>query len=257
MCEHCADLGCRAVSLTGPYYYNVTQESIETYFREIAKRSPIDMVLYNVPPLASEISIPVLSRLAMDCPKIIGTKDTSRDFCRFINVINEIKPQRPDFSVLIGWEELMVPALHMGADGGTLSTAGVAPELILSIYQACQNGDWDEARDLQYRLLELFQTLLRAGNFPSGFRSGYEIRGFTTGPARYPDSPEEEVLKNELRKNLACLLEVTGSAGAPCALPAWAPKPTFHTATKNTTSSSNPSKEMVERIVRDTIDKLG
>ena len=42
MCRYCADLGCRAVSITGPYYYKLRQESIEQYFREIAAKSPID-----------------------------------------------------------------------------------------------------------------------------------------------------------------------------------------------------------------------
>jgi dihydrodipicolinate synthase/N-acetylneuraminate lyase len=46
MCKYCADLGCRAVSITGPYYYKLTQESIEAYFRELAAKSPIDIVVY-------------------------------------------------------------------------------------------------------------------------------------------------------------------------------------------------------------------
>jgi dihydrodipicolinate synthase/N-acetylneuraminate lyase len=79
MCGHCADLGCRAVSITGPYYYKLTQESIETYFRELAAKSPIDIIIYNIPAFSNEISVPVLTRLALDCPRIIGTKDTSRD----------------------------------------------------------------------------------------------------------------------------------------------------------------------------------
>jgi len=40
-CQTYADLGCVAVSVTGPYYYKVSQESIEHFFRELAKRSPI------------------------------------------------------------------------------------------------------------------------------------------------------------------------------------------------------------------------
>lgn len=31
MCRFCADLGCRAVSITGPYYYKLTQESTATF----------------------------------------------------------------------------------------------------------------------------------------------------------------------------------------------------------------------------------
>jgi dihydrodipicolinate synthase/N-acetylneuraminate lyase len=39
-------------------------------------------VVYNIPVFANEISLPVLERLAMDCPRIVGTKDTSKDMGR-------------------------------------------------------------------------------------------------------------------------------------------------------------------------------
>ncbi len=210
MCRFCADLGCRAVSITGPYYYKPSQESIETYFREIAANSPIDIVLYNIPAFSTEISVPVLTRLALDCPRIVGTKDSSADMCRFLHIMNAVKPQRPDFSVLLGWEELIVPAIMMGADGGTLSTAGVAPEAIMRIYNTVRKGDFEEAKRLQYKLLELFQTMLKAGNFPAGFRLGYKARGFDIGHARFPCSEEEAVLLGEVAKKIACLLGECG-----------------------------------------------
>jgi dihydrodipicolinate synthase/N-acetylneuraminate lyase len=47
-CRFYAELGCAAVSVTGPYYYKVSQESIEHFFRELAKSSPIDIVLRSV-----------------------------------------------------------------------------------------------------------------------------------------------------------------------------------------------------------------
>lgn len=74
-CPRYADMGCRAVSLTGPYYFKVGQESIEEYFRAIAGQSPIDILLYNIPQFANEISLPVVKRLAADCPRIVGIKD--------------------------------------------------------------------------------------------------------------------------------------------------------------------------------------
>ncbi len=210
MAARCADLGCRAVSITGPYYYQLSQESIEAYFRELAERSPIDIVVYNIPQFANEISLPVLTRLAMDCPRIIGTKDSSKDMCRYLQVLQSIKPQRPEFSVLIGWEELMVPSLFMGGDGGTLSTAGVAPEVIMSIYKAARRGDWNAARIQQFQLLELFQTMISATNFPEGFRAGYEVRGFQVGKARHPQSGDEERQMEDFRGKIACLLADCG-----------------------------------------------
>ena len=94
-CRTYADLGCAAVSVTGPYYYKVSQESIEHFFRELARQSPIDIVLYNIPQFSNEISVPVVTRLALDCPRIVGIKDSSRDFPRFLNTLHAIKPQRP------------------------------------------------------------------------------------------------------------------------------------------------------------------
>jgi dihydrodipicolinate synthase/N-acetylneuraminate lyase len=218
MCAHCADLGCRAVSITGPYYYKLTQESIEAYFRELAAKSPIDIVIYNIPVFANEISLPVLERLALDCPRIIGTKDTSKDMGRFQQTIHKIKPRRPDFSVLIGWEELMCTALFMGADGGTLSSAGVVPEIVMKLYHSARDGRWEEARELQFRLLDLFELMVGAPNFPEGFRSGYELRGFHAGKARFPLSGGEREAVAAMRGKLACLLAECGftEAAAEC-----------------------------------------
>lgn len=206
MASHCAEIGCRAISLTGPYYYRPSQESIEAYFREVARVTPIDIVVYNIPMFANEISLPVLERLALDFERIVGTKDSSKDFCRFQQVIHLIKSRRPEFSTLIGWEELLVPSLFMGGDGGTLSTCGVAPEVIMKIYHLARSGRWDDARSMQYRLLELFQTMVTTPSFPEGFRLGYEARGFRIGNARFPVSEKESVQRELMRETIACLL---------------------------------------------------
>ncbi len=214
MCRYCADLGCRAVSITGPYYYKLTQDSIETYFRELAAKSPIDIVIYNIPAFANEISVPVLKRLALDCPRIIGTKDTSRDMPRFQQVLHEIKSQRPDFSVLIGWEELLCASLFMGGDGGTLSSAGVVPEVIMKIHSEARAGNWAEAKRVQFKLLDLFSLMVNAPNFPEGFRAGYELRGFAPGRARFPLSAGELDLMDDIRARIACVLTECGFSEA-------------------------------------------
>lgn len=222
MCGYCADLGCRAVSITGPYYYKLTQESIEQYFRDIAAKSPIDIVVYNIPNFANEISIPVLKHLALDCPRIVGTKDTSGDLCRFQHILHEIKSQRPEFAALIGWEELLCTAMFMGADGGTLSSSGVVPEVLMKIYNDAVAGNWDSAKQAQFKLLDLFSLMVNAPNFPEGFRAGYQLRGFNTGNARFPLSPDERLQMNDIRSRIACVLAECGfpEAASQCKLPA-------------------------------------
>lgn len=245
-CARYADLGCRAVSVTGPYYYPVSQDSIEHYFRELARRSPIDIVIYNIPQFSNEVSLEVLRRLALDCPRIVGTKDSSRDMPRFTATLHHIKPQRPDFSCLIGCEEILLPSLVMGGDGGTIASSGVAPEAIVKLYRAFLDGDIAEARRIQLKLIDLVEAMFAAGNFPEGFREGVNLRGFDTGRSRQPMSEKEEAHFQQIRNRLACLLAECGftEAAAHCS------------ESTQPTESSLPDQE-VESIVREVMRTLG
>jgi len=243
-CSRYADLGCRAVSITGPYYYKVSQDSIERYFRELARRCPIDIIIYNIPQFSNEVSLEVVKRLALDCPRIIGTKDSSRDLPRFIATLDEVKSQRPDFVCLIGCEEMLLPALLMGGDGGTVATSGVAPEAIMKLYQSFQRGDLVEARRIQFMILGMIKTMFAPGNFPVGFREGVALRGFNIGRPRQPLSDREEAQLEEIRSQLACLL-------TDCGFPEAAP------GCRRPATRAPVERADIERIVRNVIRDLG
>jgi len=213
-CKFYADIGCRAVSLTGPYYYKVSQESIEKYFRDLAAKSPIDILLYNIPQFSNEISLPVVKRLAMDCPRIIGIKDSSRDFPRFCTMLAQIKPQRPDFVCFSGTEEILYPSLVMGGDGGTIASSGVMPEVIVKLYNDFQAGNHTECRRVQLKIQDIIGAMFAAGNFPEGFRAAVSLRGFNPGPPRFPMSASELANLEEAKGKLACLLGECGYADA-------------------------------------------
>lgn len=245
-CHAYADLGCAAVSLTGPYYYKVSQESIEHYFREIAAKSPIDILLYNIPQFSNEISLPVVERLALDCPRIIGIKDSSRDFPRFVTLLARIKPQRPDFVVFTGTEEILFPSLMMGGDGGTIASSSVIPEVILKLYADHQAGNYAECRRVQLKIQELIGAMFAAGNFPEGFRAAVALRGFDPGPARFPLSPHEAAQLEEAKGKLACILGDCGYAEAAkeCEL------------RRSRNATAPVSRAEVEQIVRAVITKI-
>jgi 4-hydroxy-tetrahydrodipicolinate synthase len=247
-CAYYADLGCVAVSLTGPYYYKVSQESIEKYFRDLAAKSPIDILLYNIPQFSNEISLPVVKRLAMGCPRIIGIKDSSRDFPRFCTMLAQIKPQRPDFVCFSGTEEILYPSLVMGADGGTIASSGVMPEVITKLYRDFLAGNHTECRRVQWMIQDLIATMFAAGNFPEGFRAAVSLRGFNPGPPRFPMSPGEERSLEEAKGRLACLLADCGYAevAKECQL------------RSRPTADRQSNKQLdVERIVREVVRKLG
>ena len=226
-CEYYAKLGCRAAAICAPYYYKLSQDSVHEYFAELARQSPLDIVLYNIPIFANEISIDVVARLAQEYPRIVGIKDSSRDLPRFLNLINQIAPKRPDFSFLIGTEEILMPALLMGAHGGTIATSGVVPEVIMKLYNLTLQGKLDEARQIQFKMLDLINVMLFDIEFPEGFRAGVALRGFQMGESRQKLSPKSKPDVEAVSRALQCILSEHGFAEEPvggCPVPAWEPQ---------------------------------
>src|SRR5947207_8487519 len=168
-CVYYHRLGVRAVAIVAPFYFKLSPASVYAYFSEIGRNSPIDVTLYNIPMFASPIDVPTLRRLAEEFPRIVGIKDSSGDVAFMGRMINPIRPVRPDFSFLTGWDVVLVPMMLMGADGGTNATSGVVPELMRRIYDLAASKRWDAAMPLQLRLIELFDAMLFNADFPEGF----------------------------------------------------------------------------------------
>ena len=213
-CEIYHEYGARAVAIVSPFYYKLGPESVYAYFREIALASPIDVTLYNIPMFASPIDVPTIRRLA-ELPRIVGIKDSSGDLAFMMRMMQAVRPIRPDFSFLTGWDVVLVPMLLIGCDGGTNATAGIVPELTRKLYDLTRAGQIDEAMRMQYRLLELFDAMLYSADFPEGFRAGVEIRGFDMGRSRQPLSETQRVDRAALSRLLQCILADFGYVEAP------------------------------------------
>ncbi len=204
-CENYAKFGARAVAIVSPIYYRLTPESVYAYFKEIADNSPIDITLYNIPMFASPIDVPTIQRLSQ-LPRIIGIKDSSGDLAFMMRMIAAVKPVRPDFVFLTGWEAVLAPMLLVGCDGGTNASSNVVPELTRRVYDMTRAGQIDEAMRLQYRILELFDTMLYPFEFPDGFRAGAALRGFDFGKSRQPLGAKQEADQSALKSVLQCIL---------------------------------------------------
>ncbi len=219
MAEFYAGIGADAISLVPPFYYKISEASLFEYFAEIARNSPLDILLYNIPQFTQELSLDIMEDLlAFD--RIFGTKDSSRDLPRIINTMQRLRRQRPDYVVLNGCEEILLPSIIMGANGGTIATSGIIPEIIVELYECSQAEDLDRARELQYRILPLINHMLLGVNFPEGFKTGVAVRGFDVGPPRSVLSAEEGEYLRRLEAEIGCILSdlgytVHGASGCP------------------------------------------
>ena len=191
LCERYHELGARAAVILPPYYFKVPSEGVYAWCREIAANSPIDIVLYNIPAFASPIEGAVVKRLADECPRIIGIKDSTGDLTHMMRMIAAIRPAHPDFSFMTGWDMVLLPMLLMGCDGGTNAASGVFPELVVGIFSEAVAGRLEQARELQFRLLTLVDEMFLGVPFPEGFRCALNLRGFNFGKGRQNLSPAQ------------------------------------------------------------------
>lgn len=214
-CEYYHSLGVRAVAIVSPFYYRLSPASVYAYFKEIAEHSPIDITLYNIPMFASPIDVPTVRRLAEECPRVVAIKDSSGDLPHMIRMIKAVRPRRPEFSFLTGWDAALMPMLLIGCDGGTNATSGIVPEVTRKLYDLTIARRLDEALQLQYELVTLFDTMIYSADFPEGFRAAMRLRGFEPGASRQPLSSEQKVDLAALSNTLQCLLAEQGFTDEP------------------------------------------
>ena len=214
-CEYYHSLGVRAVAIVSPYYYKLSPASVYAYFAEIGRHTPIDVTLYNIPMFASPIDVPTVQRLSEEFEKIVAIKDSSGDLPNMIRMIRAVRPNRPDFSFMTGWDAALMPMLLIGCDGGTNATSGVVPEITRKLYDLTMAERIAEARELQYKLLGLFDAMLYSADFPEGFRAALALRGFNPGTGRQPLSDTQQVQIAALSRTLQCLLAEEGFTDEP------------------------------------------
>jgi len=209
-CEHSLEAGARAVAIVSPFYFRLSSESVYAYFREIARHTPIDVTLYNIPLLASPIDVPTVRRLAEEFPRVVGIKDSSGDISQMLRLIAAVRPVRPDFSFLTGWDACLVPMLLAGCDGGVHATACVVPEVTRATYDDVKAGRLDAAFTRQQHLADLLETTFRGADFPEGFRIATGLRGFRMGSSRHPATDAQRAERALLADRIKAAIERCG-----------------------------------------------
>ncbi|REJ83288.1 MAG: dihydrodipicolinate synthase family protein [Planctomycetota bacterium] len=245
-CEYYAELGVRAVAIVAPFYYKLSPASVYAYFHEIGRNTPIDVTLYNIPLFASPIDVPTVQRLSEECERIVAIKDSSGEIPHMIRMIQAVRPNRPEFAFLTGWDAALMPMLLVGCDGGTNASSGVVPELTRKLYDLTLAGDLDEARRLQYDLVTLFDTMIYQAEFPEGFRTAVRLRGFEMGRGRQPLSQQQQSDLSALSNTLQCLLSAHGFTDQPIA---GCPVETLQTAAGSIGSPSDDVAQITRAVV--------
>lgn len=196
-----AELGYAAIASTPPFYLPFTAADRLGYFRDLVAASALPVFFYHIPSLTG-VDLDkgeILAILAL--PGVVGMKLSAAD----IGLVLAAKSRLPDKLVLFGSDELLLPALAAGADGGVGSTYNLFGRRIVALRDAVAAGDLARARTLQAEINDGIEALVEAGVFPA-LKAGLAAIDLPCGACRPPARPLEPAAARRLQERLAPLL---------------------------------------------------
>ncbi len=145
-----------------PYYNKPTQEGLYQHFSAIAAAVDIDLYLYNVPGRTVCDMLPeTVVRLAEDVPNIVGLKDATGNLERARWLLEHL-PE--GFALYSGDDATALDLILLGGQGNISVTANVAPALMADMCRLALQGNVNEARIINERLMPLHQNLFVESN---------------------------------------------------------------------------------------------
>jgi 4-hydroxy-tetrahydrodipicolinate synthase len=139
LAEHAANSQAAAVVAAAPFYYAVSQTELKAWFHSLADKSPLPVLLYNMPGCVGiNLELATVVELAQH-PNIIGVKDSGGDLSYFQQLCREFTAS--DFIVFMGPEELLPEAVAAGADGGVCGGANLLPHVYVNLFNAAKAND--------------------------------------------------------------------------------------------------------------------
>jgi 4-hydroxy-tetrahydrodipicolinate synthase len=203
LAKHAQRVGADGVVSVTPYHWQPGPEALFQHYTAVGSAIDIGLVAYNFPKkLGTSVSPELLGRLVQRLDNFVGLKDASYDTQYFTEACRITSELRPDFACFAGIE-YMLPAMVLGGVGSFSPTGEVAPRLVSALYEACAAERYAEARQLQYRLSQLW-NVLRHG-YPSTIKSALRIMGRPVGSTRLPVMPLSEEAERRLEEQLRAL----------------------------------------------------
>lgn len=118
MARYAKECGVTYLVSALPFYLGLTQKEIIDYYTTIADNVPLPLFLYNIPAQTKlMISVEAVKTLAKH-PNIIGMKDSSGNGTYFNTLLAEIKAEYPNFTILVGPDEMLASTMALGGNGG-------------------------------------------------------------------------------------------------------------------------------------------
>jgi 4-hydroxy-tetrahydrodipicolinate synthase len=191
--------GITALLSVTPYYNKPTQNGLFEHYKALSESSKLPILLYNVPGRTGVNLLPdTVSKIAFDCRNIIGIKEASGNVEQVMSVIQQTPKE---FLVISGDDALTLPLISAGCDGVISVVGNAFPKEFSEMVKLALTGDFENARLIHYRLLDIIKLLFIEGN-PAGVKEVLSQLDICGEYLRLPLVPVSDETSEKLRHEM-------------------------------------------------------
>ena len=191
-----ANAGTDAVLVLNPSYYKslMSTTALVSHYFAVADASSVPVIIYNMPANSGlDMNADTIVEIASH-PNIIGMKDSGGNMVKMGDIRLRVKPE---FQILAGSAGFLLPAMSVGAVGGILALANIAPKQCIEIYESFLAGDMAKARKMQLEMIPVNDAVTSKWGIPA-LKEAMDQLGLYGGPSRKPILPVTSDVKTEL-----------------------------------------------------------
>lgn len=175
-------IGVDACLIVAPYYNKPPQEAVYKHYIEIAKKTSLPIIIYNIPGRTGiNISSEILVKLSKQ-KNIIGLKDSTGN----LEQLSWVKKNaEKSFLIYSGDDVLTLPILAVGGDGVISVASHLIGNEIKKMVIDFKKGKVKSALDIHLKYLPLFRILFITSN-PIPVKTALKLSGIDCGNVRLP-----------------------------------------------------------------------
>lgn len=189
-----------AILSVSPYYNKPTQEGIYQHFATLAKKTPLPLILYNVPGrTASNVLPETVIKLAIEYKNIIAIKEAAGDIVQAMRLIDGC----PDnFLVISGDDMIALPMVLAGGAGVISVIAEGFPKDFSHMIRLGLEKKAAEAYKIHFKVAPVIDHIFAEGN-PAGIKAVLNNLGICRDTLRLPLVG----VSNDLRSKIDAFIE--------------------------------------------------
>jgi 4-hydroxy-2-oxoglutarate aldolase len=198
MTRAAAEMGVDYALVVTPHYYRPRYDraAFIHHYQSVAEASPIPVLIYIMTAYTGvDLASNIVGELSQH-PNIVGVKDSAGNAVKFAEMV---QMSEAGFSVLAGSANFLYPALCLGAAGGILALADVAPRECVQLRNLFADGDHERARDAQLNLLAPNAAVTTRFGI-GGLKAALGMVGLATSDPRPPIMPASAAERTEIQR---------------------------------------------------------